>query len=82
MAGVSIAGLARELGIGPDRVKREFIWWCRVHRKRAEDYFSRVGGRPQYRLPAEFVEYLRGAVSRERRVVIENGQPRVIGGAS
>jgi len=58
---ITISKLARELGISPDKIKREFLWWCwdnfRYDKKevRKKFYFGGIG----YVLPEEFVEYMR-----------------------
>ena len=61
MGRVTISGLARELGVSSDKIKREFLWWCwdnfRYDKKKVKEkfYFGGIG----YILPEEFVEYMR-----------------------
>lgn len=58
----TLADLARELGLNPKLLRREFNWWCEMHGvNKAELWHPGIG----YVIPSEFEEYVKKVVVRD-----------------
>lgn len=78
-SGKTIKGLAKELGVNPDRVRRAFKAWCEARKVSPERFLVRTGPLSyRYNLPQKFVNDFTRAIKNERNIVLKagpNGEP-------